>query len=380
MMRARFDYDQRPPSTANVATEQSFSALSFSWATVNAAVILWHVSFWLFIYLFFAYVDSGYDHHYSRAFINQAIFLPLKIGLAYCVLYYLMPHFLYRKRYSEFFLLLILSIIIGAAGYRLIQAYYVLDTFDPKLPFTPYDADRFLWAAFDVSLPAIVAVSVQLFKNRFESAQREQMLLNEKLQTELKFLKAQVSPHFLFNTLNNIYGLSLSNSAMAPEAILKLSDVLRFVLDHATSGQISIEEEVAVLEDYIALERLRYGERLDLKFVKDIQEPGLQIAPLILLSLVENAFKHGASESLNKPFIHIELKTVDDVVFFDIVNSKEADVNVAQEGIGLRNIRRQLELTYRNDYSLDIQHADIFYRLSLRINLHAHEPVELHDH
>ena len=342
--------------------------------------LLWHVCFWLVVYLFFAYVDSGYDHRYGRAFINQAIFLPVKIAFAYCVLYYLMPRFLYRKRYYEFFLLLVLFILIGAMAYRLIQGYYVLGTFSPKLPFTPFDADRFLWAAFDLILPAIVAVSVRLFKNRYESAQREQTLQNENLQAELRFLKAQVSPHFLFNTLNNIYGLSLAASPKAPEAILRLSDVLRFVLHHAASRQISIEEEVAILDDYISLERLRYGERLDLKFVKEIREPGRQIAPLILLSLVENAVKHGASESLSNPFIHIELKAGEDEVYFAIVNSKEQNVTSQQEGIGLGNIRRQLELTYRDDYSLDIQEGDLFYRLSLRINLHTHEQVELHDH
>jgi two-component system LytT family sensor kinase len=341
---------------------------------------VWHLCFWLAIYLFFAYIDSGYDHRYRRAFVNQAILLPAKIAFAYCVLYYLIPRFLYRKRYYEFLALLVLFIFLGATAYRLLQGYFILGRYSPKLPFTPFDGGRFLWASFDVSFPAVIAASAKLFKSRYESAQREQKLQNENLRAELRFLKAQVSPHFLFNTLNNIYGLSLASSPMASEAILKLSEVLRFVLHNAASRQISIEEELAVLDDYIALERLRYGERLDLKFVKEIQVPGQKIAPLILLSLVENAFKHGASESLSNPFIHIDLKVEEDSLLFTITNSKEQDVMQGTEGIGLSNIRRQLELTYQDNYSLDIQNGDLFYRLSLGINLHTHEQVELHDH
>src|ERR1043165_6331584 len=342
--------------------------------------LVWHVCFWLIIYLVFACIDSGYDHRYHRAFVNQALFMGPRMAFAYCVLYYLIPYFLFPKRYYAFFTLLLVFLAASGVAYRAVQGVYVLSTFVPKLEFTPFALGRFFWACLDVSIPGMIAATLRLIQSRYESAQREQQLQNENLLAELRFLKAQVSPHFLFNTLNNIYGLSLASSPMASEAILKLSGVLRFVLHHAASRQISIKEELAVLDDYIALERLRYGERLDLKFVKDIKEPGLQIAPLILLSLVENAFKHGASESLSNPLIHIELKADEEGLFFAITNSKEPDVMPGQEGIGLSNIRRQLELTYRDDYSLDIQHDDLFYRLSLRINLHKHEQVELHDH
>lgn len=342
--------------------------------------LLYHICFWVVIYLCFAYIDSGYDKRYGRAALNQAVQLPVKIAFTYCIIYYLLPAYLFTKKYTSFFLLLALAVLLGGSIFRLAQGFITLPLYHPKLPFTPFDPDRFLWAVFEISFPAVIAASIKLFESRYAGERIAQQLQTEKLLAELRFLKAQISPHFLFNTLNNIYGLALGRSEQTCEAILKLSDLLRFILQHAHSGYISLEAELRVLNDYISLERLRYGTRLDLKLVTEIESPGYRIAPLILLSLVENSFKHGASESLLHPFIHLRLKAQAGFLFFDIENSKEEDTASNKDGIGLTNIRRQLELTYGKLYHLNIRDELSHYCLSLSINVQQHEQAELYHH
>jgi len=346
----------------------------------GAAKLAWHIAFWVAIFLCFTYIDSGYDHRYYRAALSQLVQMPVKIAFTYSIIYYLFPAYLYKRRYSVFFSLLVLLILLAGTIYRFTQGFVTLPYLYPELPFTPFDPSRFLWAVFAISFPAVIAISITLFISRYESARVEQKLQNENLVAELRFLKAQISPHFLFNTLNNIYGLSLSGSPQTPEAILKLSGLLRFVLQNAASGYISLEEELEILDDYIALEQLRYGGRLDLRFVREIDSPGRMIAPLILLSLVENSFKRGASESLSNPYIHITLNVKDGMLHFKIANSKEPRSRQHEEGIGLNNIHRQLELTYGPLYSFDIRDEELFYCLTLTINLQAHEKAKLHDH
>jgi LytS/YehU family sensor histidine kinase len=293
--------------------------------------------------------------------------------------YYFVPEYLYKKKYLQFFLALALGLLLSGCTVRLIQGYIILALYQPRLPFTPFDIGRFLWVLFDVSAPTFIILSFRLFRSRYESESRAQQLQNEKLLAELRFLKAQVSPHFLFNTLNNIYGLSLAQSPKTPESILKLSELLRFVLKNALANYIRLEQEIEILDNYIALEQLRYGDRLDLRFDKTIANPGLMVAPLLLLPLVENSFKHGASEMLHRPFVHITLRTQADLLYFNIANSKEQKAITHQEGTGLANLRRQLELLYRNSYSLDIENRDVSYSVTLTINLQKHEQAALYD-
>ena len=180
-----------------------------------------------------------------------------------------------------------------------------------------------------------------------------QQLRIEKQQAELNYLKSQTNPHFLFNTLNNIYSLARDKSDLAPESILRLSKILRFMLYETGGHYIAIEQELKIINDYIALEKLRYDESLRINFNYDVEDMKQAIPPLLLIPLVENAFKHGVSETRNHPFVDIHLSVNNRQLEFVVKNSTEefpGEAN-AKENIGLSNLRRQLELLYK-DYNL----------------------------
>ena len=209
--------------------------------------------------------------------------------------------------------------------------------------------------------------------NYIKLRQATQQLRIEKQQAELSYLKSQTNPHFLFNTLNNIYSLSKDKSDLAPESILRLSKILRFMLYETGGAYISIEQELKIISDYIELEKLRYDESLHINFNHDVEDMKQAIPPLLLIPLVENAFKHGASETRGRPFVDIHLSVNKRQLTFVVKNSCEA-VPVeggVKENIGLSNLRRQLELLYKN-YNLSAQQGDSMFTAILKINLASH--------
>ena len=209
--------------------------------------------------------------------------------------------------------------------------------------------------------------------NYIKLKQAAQQLRIEKQVAELNYLRSQTNPHFLFNTLNNIYSLTRDKSDQAPESILKLSKILRFMLYETGGAFISIEQELKIIGDYIALEKLRYDESLRINFNYDVEDMKQAIPPLLLIPLVENAFKHGVSETRNLPFVDIHLSVKQRQLRFVVKNSVEdaqPEKNV-KENIGLSNLRRQLELLY-TDHNLTVQHDKNFFTAVLKINLASH--------
>jgi LytS/YehU family sensor histidine kinase len=203
--------------------------------------------------------------------------------------------------------------------------------------------------------------------------QATQQLRIEKQEAELNYLKSQTNPHFLFNTLNNIYSLARDKSDLAPESILRLSKILRFMLYEAGGAYIAIEQELKIMSDYIALEKLRYDESLHINFNYDIEDMKQALPPLLLLPLVENAFKHGVSETRNQPFVDIHLSVNKRQLAFFVRNSTDAlpEEGRVKENIGLSNLRRQLELLY-TDYQLSVQQSEYVFVATLKINLASH--------
>ena len=215
--------------------------------------------------------------------------------------------------------------------------------------------------------------------NYLKLREAEQKLRIEKQQAELNYLRAQTNPHFLFNTLNNIYSLTRDKSDRAPESILRLSKILRFML-YETGGEfISVEQELKIVSDYIELEKLRYDESLRVNFNHDIEDIKQALPPLLLIPLVENAFKHGVSETRNRPFVDIHLSVKKRQLTFVVKNSTEpiGEERTIKENIGLSNLRRQLELLY-TDYSLSVQHDLSGFTTILKINLASHVENKVH--
>ncbi|GAB3513040.1 hypothetical protein GCM10027442_25470 [Emticicia fontis] len=209
--------------------------------------------------------------------------------------------------------------------------------------------------------------------NHFQLRRIAQQLRIEKQEAELNYLKSQTNPHFLFNTLNNIYSLARDKSDLAPESILRLSKILRYMLYETSGAYIAVEQELKIINDYIALEQLRYDESLNVDLNYDIEDMKQALPPLLLMPLIENAFKHGVSETRNEPFIDIHLSIRNRQLRFVVRNSSElsTEEGKVKENIGLSNLRRQLELLY-SDYKLSVEQDNSVFTAVLKINLGSH--------
>ncbi|MBS1666309.1 MAG: histidine kinase [Bacteroidetes bacterium] len=206
--------------------------------------------------------------------------------------------------------------------------------------------------------------------NNIRLREKNNQLRIEKKEAELNYLKSQTNPHFLFNTLNNIYSLARDKNDLAPESILRLSKILRFMLYETGGESIVIDDELKIITDYIALEKLRYDDSLFVTLNTDIDNSKQSLPPLLLIPLVENAFKHGVSETRNEPFVDINLIVKQQQLLFIVKNSIEetATEQEVKENIGLSNLRRQLALLYK-DYDLSVGQENAVFTSTLRINL-----------
>jgi LytS/YehU family sensor histidine kinase len=227
----------------------------------------------------------------------------------------------------------------------------------------------------DIGFVTGVALAIKFVRIQLVGKEREKNLVKEKLETELKFLRNQTNPHFLLNTLNNIFALSRRKSDDAPEAIMKLSELLRFMLYESRESLVTLGSEVKILDDYLALEKMRYTDRLSVQFKKDIDNDRYQIAPLLLLPFIENAFKHGVSETRFDSFVHIDMKVHNGNLSFRVENTHENGNGLGNgNNIGLNNVKRQLELMY-TDYDLLLNNVDHTFKVHLEINLNSYVKI-----
>jgi two-component system, LytTR family, sensor kinase len=226
--------------------------------------------------------------------------------------------------------------------------------------------------AYSTGSVFLFAIALHIY-NYVKLKNSAQQLRIEKQEAELNYLKSQTNPHFLFNTLNNIYSLARDKSDLAPESLLRLSKILRFMLYETSGEYIAIENELKIISDYIALEKLRYDESLRINFNYDVEDMKQALPPLLLIPLVENAFKHGVSETRDHPFIDIHLSVKNRQLAFIVKNSAEAfsEQSSVKENIGLSNLRRQLELLYTY-YDLSVLQNGSVFTATLKINLASH--------
>ena len=344
-----------------------------------------HIAFWLtyliqdvtFIYLW----DKGalpgtlVNHPFMIALSNSFCSLVPKMIFSYYVLYYILPRLLNnngdRKKYIALF---ILTLIITVFTYRAIALFFIKPVvYKGAMNFGPYFSGAWLLnMLMDIGFISGAAIMVKQFRLQLADKEKEKDLIREKLETELKFLKNQTNPHFLFNTLNNIYALARKKSDDTADVVMKLSKLLRFMLYESKNQQIKICDEIKILDDYIELEKIRYDERLTISFIREIDQEQEMVAPLLLISFVENAFKHGASESRFESFIHLDMKLQEGLLEFSIENTKEpACKNSGSENIGLTNVRRQLELLY-GDHEVTVENGPFVFKVLLKINLRSY--------
>lgn len=311
------------------------------------------------------------------ALAGEVVQLPIKIPLSYFIIYLINSS---STRIRKPFLILLAGIAAFAVAVVL-HRFLIIKFIFPHVYHEKVNADllfkfqRVVSSFLDLLFIVGLVVAIKQYRISQRAKEKEKGLVKEKLEAELKFLRTQTNPHFLFNTLNNIYALARKKSDDTADVVMKLSKLLRFMLYESRNNSISIAEELKVLNDYIELERIRYNERLTIQFTRSVDNEAQPIAPLILLPFVENAFKHGASETRFNSFITIHAQLQQGQLIFTIENSKDEDaMDSFTENIGLSNVRRQLELMYP-DHQLDIAMEKTVFKIKLTINLYQHAAV-----
>ncbi len=221
----------------------------------------------------------------------------------------------------------------------------------------------------DYSVIAL-AVCLKIINDWRRQRQLNRQLRQAKAEVELQLLKAQLHPHFLFNTLNNIYGLSLQRSDKVPDSIIRLSRILDYLVYYSQKEEIALNKEVELIRNYIALEQLRYGKKLQLTAELPEVDEGVKASPLLLLPFVENAFKHGAKGADGRWWIKMQLQMVNSRLIFSIENSKSPSSGQEENGgVGLRNIRHRLALLYPGRHRLTIDDAESVFSVRLEVSL-----------
>jgi len=355
---------------------------------------LYHLPFW-FVYhymwwtLTIGSVSQVFDNIFHSPLAFKFLFAMVfqAIGV-YFNLYFLIPKFLEKGKYALYVGCLITTIICTASF--LVLGYYATaaaseKTFQEIFNMSP---DNYIYIIKANSLPSTVAsmtlaMSVKLTKNWIEARQKQQTLEKEKLETELKFLRSQFNPHFLFNTINSIFVLIHKNPDMASESLAKFSDLLRYQLYECNEHQIALREELGYVQNFIELQQLRQNsDNLRLIAELDAQhQPDLTIAPFVLIPFIENAFKHVSQQKDKENWIRIHLNVKQNQLHFTVANSIAVHGDVAAElikygGIGLKNVQRRLHLIYPGEHDLLIEQDKMQFSVTVKIGLHKKDVDE----
>jgi len=322
-----------------------------------------------------------------RILMNCVLMTFVHMALVYGILYYFLPRYIskIRNRIGTMTLLGLFIIIIVCFNYLNFLLTFSISTrmgFFTKMPDMSFIIP--IWIRQIVfNYPTVVgfALAVKLLKRWYLKQKETDQLVREKINAELQLLKAQVHPHFLFNTLNNIYSFILNGSDKAPEMIKKLSSLLYYILNDCNRKWVSLDKEISMIQDYIALEQIRYGDRLNLSLHIQGSPKGKMISPLMLIPFVENSFKHGTSRTLTHPWVRLDIHIDKDFLEFKLTNNKpEYNIeSTGKKGIGLNNVKKRLQLIYPESHSLNIIENEMSYEVYMKIILHFQGDKSIED-
>jgi len=338
-----------------------------------------HLLFWLIVGIFMVMVfgpTSG-GHQYEQSLLFVLVLLPILAGATYLIIYFLVPNYLLKRRFVLFGLF---------TGYTFIGAAWVaemivmgmlmfiyenqLQKINPRI----HDVGYLTATMFLVILPAIaIHITRQWYKEREVNAQLKQEKLELELyarKKELDYLKEQMHPHFLFNALNNLYGLTLEKSDDAPGLVLRLSELLDFILYKSEQKTVRLSDEIRHINNYLELQKIRCGDRLDLTIRIDAGMDDYEIAPMLLLPFVENSFKHGVSVTPGQSYVSLRLFVNGEYLHFNIINSIPGKRSEQSgHGVGLANVSKRLNLLYGKRYRMDIRQTEKEYLVDLSVPL-----------
>jgi len=329
--------------------------------------VLRHLLFWLSWLLgwtsFLSLVWPGFTGHLIRI----GLWIPVFVILSYPVSYIAVPKLLLKGKYLAFLGSIILWIAVG----WFVSVYYLKYISAPVLDqMNMPHGDDYAWQCFLCVMTTAACFSSLSLGKQWLLKQRDYLQAQqEKITAELQLLKAQVHPHFLFNTLNNIYSFSLDRSPKTPELILKLSSLLSYMLYDCKAEEVRLEKEVETMKNYIDLEKERYGDTIEISWTVEGGISDYFISPLLMLPFLENAFKHGASEQIERPWMGIDISVANNTLKFKITNSKNEYISPGNNGIGINNVKKRLEFLYPGKHELKINDEGDFFAVSMMVKL-----------
>ncbi|MFA8435118.1 MAG: sensor histidine kinase [Marinifilaceae bacterium] len=335
---------------------------------------LTHLLFWLLFTALYTFVYGSIGGQYLIKFIHTLLLLPVMLSASYFTVYVLVPKLLVRKRILLFLLGFLLSALVFSVLQRTSYKYFIIPICYLDAMVTEFYMPGQILREF-IRVYAVVSLfaTLKFMKQWLESNRDNQILTQKNLESELALLKGQIHPHFLFNTLNNLYALALRKSDQTAEGILKLSSLLDYMLYQCNEPYVSLEKEIELIKNYISLESLRYGHRLEVDLGISGTQNSKQIAPMLILPFIENSFKHGVSKKSKNNRIVVRIKT-EEKNFSLLVENSKSDTPVKDHhgytnGIGLKNVKRRLELLYPNQHTLIVREEKSVFRVDLKLKI-----------
>jgi sensor histidine kinase YesM len=337
-----------------------------------------HIAFWLVRY-FFIFQMIGCSMYFFRNWnllksVNAGLALSFysvlpEIIFTYIIVYWLIPKFFKSNKILFAGALIILSSLLVIVESPIYIIWFKFDDL-PKYSFI------LSWECVMTTTTMSHAIcglfiACRLFKNYYLKMEEREILVRENTHAEMQLLKAQVHPHFLFNTLNNIYSFALRKSPDAGGLVLKLSDTLKYMINECETPLVPLEKELKLIKDYIGLEKVRYGNRLNMEIEIEGDYKNKLIVPLLLISFVENAFKHGASKMLKLPWIRLKIIIKENDFYLELSNSKplQAFSQNGKNGIGLKNVQKRLQLLYPHEHELIIESTEDEFLIKMQVPL-----------
>jgi sensor histidine kinase YesM len=348
-----------------------------------------HLAFWVFWWLFqgvlYSVIGFSGNHAYLLQLLDSILeslaYMTAHIFLAYALMYFVIPRYLLKQQYGRtavwvtlcFLGAACISTILSATIIPEIQEWILSDIQNGRA-LRARASSRVHLALMAGLRGAItiggIAASIKLLKHWYVKEQRNLQLQKENAEAQLQLLKAQVHPHFLFNTLNNIYSHTQNTAPVASQLVMGLSDMLRFMLYECNQPQVPLSKELKLIQDYITLEQIRYDNQLDVHISLPTETENLGIAPLLLLPLVENCFKHGTSHMLEQPWLSLQVTLEKDRMHVKLMNGKANEMAKNNDkGIGIFNVRKRLALLYPGKHELSITDEEDVFIVNLWLQL-----------
>jgi hypothetical protein len=329
-----------------------------------------HIVLWTSLYIFWIFIFQGHSFAFSRTMTVEFCYLLFIVANFYFNVSFTIPHLLYQRKYLLFGAVFLAGIVTTAL-LRVPLALYLNRHYFAPAASQPDIYELFLNSFLNIFIWVICLVAGKFIVDRIRFQKYVENIENEKARTELDFLKAQFNPHFLFNSINSIYGHIDKNNGAARNMLLTFSEMLRYQLYECNTETINIEKELSYLKNYIALQQSRKDENLIVKFEIDDNIKGFKIVPLLFVAFIENCFKYVSDNDEKENRVEISFKKIDDTLVFRTFNTKESANNspINHKGIGVVNVRRRLELLYPAKYDLSIAESEHSHEVILKLQL-----------